>query len=109
MITGGTGFIGSYIVCDLLAAGHSVTVLARTPGKVAGFRDRDGLGFVHGTLTDNQAIRRALAGADACIHVALGWGDTAPQMAAADTLPSLAIFDEAVRAGVSTILYTSSI
>lgn len=109
MITGGTGFIGSHIVVDLLAQGHTVTVLARDPGKVSGFVDREGLSFVQGTLTDDDAIRRSLVGADACIHVALGWGDTATTMAEADTLPSLRIFEEAVRAGAGTILYTSSI
>jgi UDP-glucose 4-epimerase len=109
MITGGTGFIGSYIVQELVDAGHSVTILARTPTKVAGFLGHDQIDFVTGTLTDRDAIRRSLVSADACIHVALGWGDTAPEMAAADTLPSLTIFDEAVRAGATRIIYTSSI
>lgn len=109
MITGGTGFIGSYVVSDLVAAGHRVTVLARNPDKVAGFRDVGAIRFVRGELRDRDAVRRALAGQDACIHVALGWGDNATEMAEADTVPSLFIFDEAVRAGVGTILYTSSI
>jgi UDP-glucose 4-epimerase len=101
--------IGSYVVHDLIGQGHRVTILARNPAKVAGFLDVPGIDFVEGTLTDRAAIRRALDGKDACIHIALGWGDTATDMAQADTVPSLFIFDEAVRAGVSRIIYTSSI
>jgi uncharacterized protein (TIGR01777 family) len=35
LITGGTGFIGSALVHDLLDAGHAVTVLSRDTGKAA--------------------------------------------------------------------------
>ncbi len=34
LISGGTGFIGQTLCPTLLAAGHSLTVLSRTPGKV---------------------------------------------------------------------------
>jgi UDP-glucose 4-epimerase len=109
MVTGGTGFIGSHIVQSLVTQGHHVTILARNPTKVAGFVGVPEIDFVQGTLRDCEAICEALAGQDACIHVALGWGDTAVEMAEADTVPSLFIFDEAVRAGVGSITYTSSI
>jgi len=109
MVTGGTGFIGSHIVQALVQQGHHVTVLARNPTKVSGFLDVPGIDFVEGSLRDRPAISRALEGKDACIHVALGWGDTATEMAEGDTVPSLFIFDEAVRAGVGRIVYTSSI
>ena len=36
-ITGGMGFIGSYIVMELLQRGHRVSILARNPAKVAAF------------------------------------------------------------------------
>lgn len=66
-ITGGTGFIGSAVIRELLAAGHAVTALARTPASAerltaAGATPR------HGELTDVAVLRAAAAEADAVIH-----------------------------------------
>jgi UDP-glucose 4-epimerase len=108
-MTGGTGFIGSYIVNDLLQYDHSVTILARNPEKVSGFLGNDRIKLVKGTLKDREAIAAALVGVDAVIHVALGWGDTAVDMLEADTLPSLYIFETAAQLGVKNMIYTSSI
>ena len=108
-VTGGTGFIGSYVVDLLVRSGHTVTILARNPSKVSGFVGHPNIRFVQGTLTDRQAIKHGLEGSDACIHIALGWGDTAVDMLEADTLPSLHIFETAAQLGVKNMIYTSSI
>ncbi|NHB86516.1 TIGR01777 family oxidoreductase [Photorhabdus tasmaniensis] len=34
LITGGTGLIGSHLVCQLLSLSHSITILSRSPQKV---------------------------------------------------------------------------
>lgn len=34
LLTGGTGFIGSHVLVELLKLGHDVTVLARNANKV---------------------------------------------------------------------------
>jgi UDP-glucose 4-epimerase len=108
-LTGGTGFIGSYVVEQLLSEGHELTLFARNPGKVAGQQNRDGIRFVAGELTDRDAARRSLQGADAFIHIARGRGDTASAAISADTLPAALLFEDAVAAGVEQIIYTSSI
>lgn len=107
-MTGGTGFIGSYIVQALVEHGHQVTVLARNPHKVKGFLNHPHIDLVAGDLRDRSVIDQALQGQDACIHVALGWGDTAVEMLEADTLPALYIFETAAQAGVKDLVYTSS-
>ncbi|HVI56213.1 MAG TPA: SDR family oxidoreductase [Luteibacter sp.] len=68
-LTGATGFIGSRIVPELLAAGHRVTGMTRSD---AGERSLANAGAdVHrGTLEDLDSIRAGAAKADAVIHTA---------------------------------------
>jgi UDP-glucose 4-epimerase len=108
-MTGGTGFIGSYVACALLKEGHELTILARNVNKVSGFIGNPLINLVHATLDDRGAIHEALKGQDVCIHVALGWGDTPIEMLEKDTAASVYIFQSAVEQGVKKIIYTSSI
>ena len=38
MMTGGTSFIGCYVVRRLVEEGHQITILARDPDKVPGLQ-----------------------------------------------------------------------
>jgi NADH dehydrogenase len=66
-ITGATGFVGRYIVRELLTRGHGVRLLARDPARLA--FAANGVTVVPGTLTDAPAIARLVGGADAVIHL----------------------------------------
>ena len=68
-ITCGTGFIGSAVVRELLAAGHRVTGLARTPESAAKLTAA-GVAARTGELTDLAGLRAAVADADAVVHCA---------------------------------------
>jgi nucleoside-diphosphate-sugar epimerase len=68
-VFGGTGKIGLHVVRRLLAVGHDVTALVRSPGKMTITDDR--LELVVAELDDTVAVRDAIAGADAVIS-ALG-------------------------------------
>lgn len=109
MVTGGTSFIGCYVVKRLADEGHEVTILARDPAKVPGLRSLASVELVPGTLTSSAAIEETLRGQDACIHIALGWGDDAVSMAQADTLPAIRIFQAAADLGIRHLIYTSSV
>jgi UDP-glucose 4-epimerase len=108
-LTGGTGFIGSYVTMELLKHGHTVKIFARNPDKVRAFKGNPSIQIVQGWLTDRDVIKFALEGMDAVVHIALGWGDMAVAMLQADTLPSVFIFETAAQLGVKKILYTSSV
>ncbi|MER6000128.1 NAD(P)-dependent oxidoreductase [Nonomuraea angiospora] len=68
-ITGGTGAIGRHTVPALLAAGHTVTALARTPGKAAALSSQ---GAVPATVSlfDREALASAFTGHDAVVNLA---------------------------------------
>lgn len=53
-------------------------------------------------------MRQGLLGCDACIHIALGWGDTPQAMLERDTLPTVALLEAAANAGCKSFVYTSS-
>ncbi|WP_162463196.1 NAD-dependent epimerase/dehydratase family protein [Paenibacillus psychroresistens] len=109
-VTGGTGFIGSYVVKELLFHGHEVTLFARNASKVPGFVDHEQIRFITGQMDDASAIAKGLKGQDACVHVALSWLDgTAMKTLVNETLPSVRLFQMAAEAGVKKIIYTSSI
>jgi UDP-glucose 4-epimerase len=107
-VTGGTGFIGSYIVAMLLERAHEVTILARNPGKVPALKELSGVTLVGGHMADFDVIEEALPGHDACIHVALCWGESAYDMLMNDTRTSVFLSEKAADAGVEHFIYTSS-
>lgn len=80
LITGGAGFIGSHVADHLLSAGYRVRALDNLAEQVHGpsstrpdYLHRD-VEFVHGDVRDAGAVRRALGGADAVIHLAAAVG-----------------------------------
>jgi nucleoside-diphosphate-sugar epimerase len=68
-VTGSTGFIGSRVVPQLLAAGHRVVGMTRSD-KGAAWLASVGAEAHHATLEDLPSIRAGVAKADAVIHAA---------------------------------------
>lgn len=69
LITGGCGFIGSHLASALIARGDEVVVLddlsSGRPENLA-----PGACLIRGDVTDAATLRRAMAGADGCFHLA---------------------------------------
>jgi nucleoside-diphosphate-sugar epimerase len=68
-VTGATGFIGSAVVKELIAAGRHVLGLSRSKEKVAALA-ATGAEVIDGTLEDLDGLKRAAAGSDGVIHLA---------------------------------------
>jgi nucleoside-diphosphate-sugar epimerase len=68
-LTGGTGYVGSALVPQLLASGHQVTALVRDDEKAATVKAA-GATPVVGDLTDTDLLAEAASEADAVMHLA---------------------------------------
>jgi uncharacterized protein YbjT (DUF2867 family) len=68
-VTGGTGHSGSYIIPELIAAGHEVTGLARSDTAAAALSAL-GAKVRRGDLEDLDGLKEAAAESDGVIHVA---------------------------------------
>ena len=77
-ITGGTGLIGSAVVAELLASGHSITALARSDASAAGARAA-GAEVLRGGLADLDVLRAGAEQADGVIHLAFSNDFSSPE------------------------------
>jgi nucleoside-diphosphate-sugar epimerase len=113
LVTGGDGLIGRAVVTLLGELGARVTVYdlggpdAAAPAVRAGAE-----AYVTGSVTDVEAVRKAVAGQDAVVHLAglagLDQG-TAEEIYTANTLGTFLVMEAAGRAGVIKLVYASSI
>jgi len=76
LVTGGSGFIGSHCILDLLRAGYRVRTTVRSPDREATVREllgaesADALSFALADLTDDAGWADAVGGCDFVLHVA---------------------------------------
>ncbi|MFG1645150.1 SDR family oxidoreductase [Amycolatopsis sp. NPDC049252] len=68
-VTGGTGLVGSAVVAELLANGHTAVVLARSDTSAAA-AEKAGARTLRGDLADLDTVRAGAARADGVIHLA---------------------------------------
>ena len=120
LVTGGSGFVGSHVVLQLLNAGHNVRTTMRSLKKEESVRamlrtagaDAGRLTFFSADLTSESGWPEAMAGCDRVIHVASPLSDSARQTEA-DVIASardgsLRVLRAARDAKVKRVVMTSS-
>ena len=111
LVTGATGFVGSAVARALLERGEAVRVLARPESDR---RNIEGLAVevVEGDLRDKASLERACHGCQALFHVAADyrlWVPEPGEIYAANVDGTRALMEAAGEAGVTRIVYTSSV
>jgi UDP-glucose 4-epimerase len=78
LVTGGAGFIGSHLVDALAARGDEVLVLDDlSTGRLANIQhllDSELVGFVEGSVLDEQLVDDLMSEVDGCVHLASAVG-----------------------------------
>ncbi|HET9068386.1 MAG TPA: NAD(P)-dependent oxidoreductase [Amaricoccus sp.] len=116
LVTGGTGFVGAWVVRDLVARGHAVRVLDLRPNPAHLDFVRPGLAAaverVAGDIRDPAAVRAAIAGCDRAVHLAgVMTVDCARDPVAGATINligSLNLFEAAIAEGLPGLAYVST-
>jgi len=104
LVTGASGFLGRAVATSILAAGHEVRTLQRSPSRVEGATD------MLGSVTDATSVARATAGVDGIVHLAAKVslaGDPA-EFEAVNVGGTLRLLRAAVESGVGRFVYVSS-
>jgi dihydroflavonol-4-reductase len=111
LVTGSTGFVGSHVARELVAAGHSVRVLVRrssNPGAIEGLP----VERVEGDLRDALSLDRAMKGVHRVFHVAADyrlWAKDPNEIYESNVEGTRRLFEIAGQAGVERIVYTSTV
>jgi dihydroflavonol-4-reductase len=103
--------VGSAVARKLVAEGFPVRALARSNSPRFHLEGLD-LEFVAGDIRDAESIRRAMAGVRYVFHVAADyrlWARDPSEIFAANVEGTRIVMEEAKRAGVERIVYTSSV
>jgi nucleoside-diphosphate-sugar epimerase len=107
-VTGATGWIGSAVVPELLAAGHEVVGLARSDASVAALAER-GAGVHRGDLDDLDSLRAGVAAADGVVHLGYNHDFSAMGDAAQTDLAALTALGEALEGTGGPLVFASGV
>ncbi len=110
LVTGASGFVGSAVAAAARTAGMRVRVLVRATSARTNIDSRDDV--ILGDLRDRASMAAALAGVRYLIHAAADyrlWAPSPDEIFRTNVEGTRIIMEEALRAGIERIVYTSSV
>lgn len=107
VVFGATGYLGGRLVPELLRAGHTVRVLARTPGKLTDAPWRDRVEIVRGDVTVAADVRTALVDQEVLYYLVHSL--TRSDFDTVDREAATIVAREAAAAGLGRIVYLGGI
>jgi nucleoside-diphosphate-sugar epimerase len=118
LVTGGAGFLGRPVVCDLLAQGLEVRCLVRRADSAmrlldavtaAGHASSERLELVFGSLRDEPVNRAWLSGCDGIVHLAGALRGAPSVLVRQNVAATRALTDAAVTCGIRRFVLVSSL
>jgi nucleoside-diphosphate-sugar epimerase len=107
-LTGASGWVGSAVAEDLLAAGHQVTAFVRDADKAKALKAQ-GAGIMIGTLDDDALLKKGADGADAVIHTAFNHDFSRFTQNCAQDKHAIEVLGEGLRGSRRPLLVTSGL
>lgn len=111
LVTGATGFVGSHVARQLVAAGNSVRVLVRS-GSNPLLLENLPVERCEGDLRDILSLARAMKGVRRVFHVAADyrlWSRNPDEIYQSNVAGTRSLFEAARQCGVERIVYTSTV
>ena len=103
-VIGATGYVGGRLVPELVAAGHSVRCLARTPSRLDRVRWRDQVEVAPADVLDQTSLEAGFGDLDAVYYLVHAMGQ-ARDFEQADRVGAKNATTAAERAGVGRLIY----
>lgn len=111
LVTGATGFVGSHVARQLVAAGNSVRVLVRPTSNLSALEGA-AVEPMEGDLRDAASLGRAVQGVQHVYHVAADyrlWTKNPAEIYESNVEGTRRLIEAAHSAGVARIVYTSTV
>jgi dihydroflavonol-4-reductase len=110
LVTGASGFVGSAVAKAFRESGHQVRALVRASSPMINIDPADAV--VIGDICDRDAVAAALRGVRYVVHTAADyrlWAQVPAEILRTNVEGTRIVMEEALRAGVERIVYTSSV
>ncbi|MGB2868713.1 MAG: SDR family oxidoreductase [Bacteroidota bacterium] len=110
-VTGGTGFIGTKLVNQLVQRGHSVHALTRAASNREGL-EHENIKLVEGNILDRASLKRGMEGCTEVFHLAAyakNWSKDKRAYFEQNVDGMVNVFEAARSVGVRRVVFTSTI